>query len=182
MVREITLHDTISIELISTEHAQPVFELTESNRSYLREWLPWLDSVNKIEDTQAFITSTIEQDLNLNFVIFYKGNACGIAGFYSINPNQKIGSIGYWLSEQYIGKGIMTEVVKHLLELGFIDHNLNKIEIRCAEGNAKSRAIPERLSFINEATLRECEWLYSKYVNHVVYSLLEKIWTAINFD
>ncbi|MCP4321324.1 MAG: GNAT family N-acetyltransferase [Alteromonadales bacterium] len=160
------------------EHAQPLFELTESNRSYLREWLPWLDSVNKIEDTQAFITSTIDKNLNLTFVIFNKGNVCGIAEFYSIDRNQKIGSIGYWLSEKHIGKGIMTGVVKHLLKLGFSNHNLNKIEIRCAEGNVKSRAIPERLSFVNEATLRQCEWLYSKYVNHVVYSLLASEYNA----
>lgn len=76
------------------------------------------------------------------------------------------------MAQNYTGNGIITEAVKELLKIGFGEFNLNKIEIRCAEGNVKSRAIPERLGFTYEATLRQCEWLYSKYVNHAIYSIL----------
>ncbi len=66
----------------------------------------------------------------------------------------------------------MTSVVKTLLDIGFQQYALNKLEIHCAENNARSRAIAERLGFTYEATLRECEWLYSSYVNHAIYSML----------
>lgn len=65
-----------------------------------------------------------------------------------------------------------------LLEYGFVDNCLNKIEIRCAEENHKSRAVPERLGFTYEATLRQCEWLYDRYVDHAVYTMLASEYEA----
>jgi len=97
---------------------------------------------------------------------------CGVVGFHELNQQHKIGSIGYWLAQNYSGNGIITTATRKLLEIGFSKFQLNKIEIRCAEPNIKSRAVPERLGFTYEATLRDCEWLYSQYVDHAIYSML----------
>ena len=161
----------IVIEPLNVKHATRLYKLTEQNRDYLKVWLSWLDSVSKVEDTLEFIKSILEQRHLLHYVIIYNGNVCGIAGFYKIEQDPKIGLIGYWLSEEYSGKGIMTLAVKQIVELGFVKLKLNKIEIRCAEENTKSRLIAERLGFTEESTMQDAEWLYSKYVNHVVYSL-----------
>ncbi|MBD3643181.1 GNAT family protein, partial [Alcanivorax sp.] len=59
-----------------------------------------------------------------------------------------------------------------LLKMGFDDFDLNKIEIRCAVDNHRSRAIAERLGFTHEATLSQSEWLYTGYVDQALYSLL----------
>ena len=165
----------ISIEQLAIHHSQELYDLTEANRDYLREWLPWLDHIKSSSDTKSFIESTIKESSAggaTNFAVMFEGEICGVAGFHEINKQHKVGSIGYWLAQSHSGNGIITEVVKQLLKIGFGDFNLNKIEIRCAEGNIKSRAIPERLGFTYEATLRQCEWLYSKYVNHAIYSML----------
>lgn len=165
----------IDIEELKPAHAQKLYDLTEFNREYLQEWLPWLDQIKSSSDTKKFIESTIKESSAggaPNFAVLYQGAICGVAGFHEINKQNKIGSIGYWLAQNYTGNGIITEAVKELLKIGFGEFNLNKIEIRCAEGNVKSRAIPERLGFTYEATLRQCEWLYSKYVNHAIYSIL----------
>lgn len=161
----------IIIEPLNKKHAGRLFELTELNRDYLKIWLPWLDSVSKVDDTLEFIHSTLEQKHLLNYAIIYNGNVCGIAGFHKMDQAQKIGIIGYWLSEDHSGKGIMSQAVKQIVELGFVKLKLNKIEIRCAEENVKSRSIPERLGFTKESTVQDAEWLYSKYVNHIVYSV-----------
>lgn len=169
------MEDNISIAKLELAHSQKIYELTEANRYFLREWLSWLDDIKSVSDTNKFIESTIKTSSSggaPNFAVLYDGEICGVAGFNEINKRNRVGSIGYWLAEDYNGRGIATHVVKKLLEIGFGEFNLNKIEIRCAENNIKSRAIPERLGFIYEATLRECEWLYSKYVNHAIYSIL----------
>jgi ribosomal-protein-serine acetyltransferase len=167
-LRGVVLNVPIVLESLNEYHAVKLFELTEQNRSYLKVWLSWLDSVTKVEDTQNFIRSTIEQKALMNFVIIYNNSICGIAGFYKIE--QSNGLLGYWLSEEFSGRGIMTEAIKQITELGFSKLKLSRIEIRCAEQNLRSRSIPERLGFRKESILMEAEWLYSKYVNHIVYS------------
>ena len=111
--------------------------------------------------------------------IWYKQNLAGMIGCHGMNFANKSTSIGYWLGEGYQGKGIMTKTTKALVEYLLTELNLNRIEIRCAENNYKSRAIPERLGFTNEGTLRETEWLYDHYVDHVVYGMLARQWKDI---
>ncbi|MGJ3257592.1 MAG: GNAT family N-acetyltransferase [Alcanivorax sp.] len=165
----------ITLEPLNPAHTLPLYVLTDANRAYLRQWLPWLDRVLSPEDTAAFIESAMAVASSggaPNFVIIHEGALCGVAGFHEIDTVQGIGSIGYWLAEVYTGKGIVTESVRALLQIGFDDFDLNKIEIRCAVDNRKSRAIPERLGFTHETTLRQSEWLYSGYVDQAIYSLL----------
>ena len=85
-------------------------------------------------------------------------------------------SIGYWLGERYRGSGVMTKSCKAFVEYAFRELNINRVEIRCAEKNLRSRAIPERLGFVNEGMIREAEWLYDHYVDHVVYGILAREW------
>ena len=165
----------LTLELLQLEHADALFELTELNRAYLRQWLPWLDTTTAVSDTATFIETTIEQNKTGHgpqYAIFYDGNVCGVCGFHKIDKLNKVGSIGYWLAESFSGNGIISAGVKQLLEIGFTQCQLNKIEIRCAVENTKSRAIPERLGFTHEGNLRQCEWLYSRFVDHAIYSLL----------
>ena len=66
----------------------------------------------------------------------------------------------------------MTRGCRALIAHGFTELDLHRVEIRCAVDNLKSRAIPERLGFRREGQLREVEWLYDHFVDHVVYGLL----------
>jgi ribosomal-protein-serine acetyltransferase len=93
---------------------------------------------------------------------------------WAITQVNGIGSIGYWLAQEYNGKGIMSESVKDLIEVGFIYYSLNRVEIRCAVDNHKSRAIPEHLGFQQEGIIRQAEKVYGKHLDHVVYGLLKK--------
>lgn len=163
------------IEFLAPSFAASLYNLTSKNRSHLKQWLAWLDLVKTFEDTQTFIDTAVHQHNHnqaTTFAIVYRNNLMGVAGFNHFDHQHKWAAIGYWLCASLVGRGVMTKVVQKLLEYGFVEHNLNKIEIRCAEQNHKSRAIPERLGFTYEATLRQCEWLYDRYVDHAVYSLL----------
>jgi ribosomal-protein-serine acetyltransferase len=140
---KIKIDKNINIELLVPAFFEHFFGLTNKNRAYLKKWLAWLDLVKTFDDTQRFIDTAVHQ--------------------------HKWGAIGYWLCASFAGKGVITKVVQQLLEYGFVENNLKKIEIRCAEKNYKSRAVPERLGFNYEATLRECEWLYTHATSYCVF-------------
>lgn len=176
---QITINQDLALRMIAPEDAEKVFALTDASREYLKEWLPWLDFTKELADTNAYIEGCIkghEANSSLSLVILFKNEIVGIAGFNGINPSNKIGTIGYWLSEGAQGHGIMTKTVKALLQYAFETLKLHKVEIRVAEANHKSRAIPERLGFMQEGTIRAAEWLYDHYVNHVIYGMLVSEW------
>jgi ribosomal-protein-serine acetyltransferase len=173
------IDENVSLRLIDLKDAERIFELTDKSRNYLREWLPWLDFTTKVEDTRKFIQICLKgyaENKSLNTVILFNGEIVGVAGFNNINWSNKTAYIGYWLGEEYQGKGIITKVAKDLTNYAFNHLNLNKVEIRAAVENKKSRSIPERLGFINEGIIRQSEWLYDHYVDTVVYGILNQEW------
>ena len=176
---EFVVDDAVVLKLLEYRDAERLFELTDSSRLYLREWLPWVDGTKNAEDTKSFIEMTKKQFASNNGFqagIWYKGNLAGVIGFHGMNGANRSTSIGYWLGERFQGSGVMTKSCKALIEYAFRELKLNRVEIRCAEKNLRSRAIPERLGFVNEGMIREAEWLYDHFVDHVVYGVLAREW------
>jgi ribosomal-protein-serine acetyltransferase len=169
----------IELRLLGLEHADEFFGLIEFNRLYLREWLPWVDKNSKIEEVIDFINSSRQHySSNQGFQagIWYQNELCGLVSFHNFNWENKNTSMGYWLAAKYQGRGIITKTCRALITYAFGELKLNRIEIRCAEMNQRSKAIPERLGFTREGMIREAEWLYDHYVNHIVYSILAAEW------
>ncbi|MBT2649785.1 GNAT family N-acetyltransferase [Bacillus sp. ISL-34] len=152
------IDEELSLKLLELKDAERVFEITNQSREYLREWLPWLDNTKKLEDTKGFINFCLKgfaENKSVNTVIMYKGQIVGVAGYNQINWSNKTTYIGYWLGEEYQGNGIMTRVAKALTDYAFKELKLDKVEIRVALENKKSRGIPERLGFVNEGCIRQ---------------------------
>ena len=80
------------------------------------------------------------------------------------------------LGADYNEKGIMSKSCEALINYGFNQLNLNRIDIKAATENIKSRAIPERLKFKQEGILRETEFLYDHFIDLVVYGMLKEDW------
>jgi ribosomal-protein-serine acetyltransferase len=60
----------------------------------------------------------------------------------------------------------------------FDQYHLNKVEILCATGNTRSRAIPERLGFTQEGIIRQGERFHDHYNDLVVYGMLASEWSG----
>ncbi|MGH7179120.1 MAG: GNAT family N-acetyltransferase, partial [Tepidisphaeraceae bacterium] len=61
----------------------------------------------------------------------------------------------------------------------FDQWKLNKVEIRAATQNVRSRRVPERLGFTMEGTLRQVNKLADGFHDLVVYGMLASEWTAM---
>lgn len=174
-----TVSDDIQLKLLELRDAEELFALTDASRAYLREWLPWVDSTGTVDDTIAFIQSALDQfasNRGFQAGILYKGQLVGALGLHDMNWGNRSSSVGYWLGENVQGKGIMTQACKAVVNLAFREYGLNRVEIRAAVENRKSRAIPERLGSQQEGICRQAEWLYDHYVDHAVYGMLAADW------
>ncbi|WAA11254.1 GNAT family N-acetyltransferase [Fervidibacillus albus] len=171
--------ETLALKLVDYSDANELFLLTDANRAHLRKWLPWLDETKSVEHTESFIHNTklaYDEQKGMSFVILLDGNIVGTISYNQIDWTNKIAYIGYWLSKDQQGKGIMTKAAEYLTEYAFSTLNLNRVEITAAVENKKSRAIPERLGFKLEGMRRQAQWLYDHYVDHAIYGMLKNEW------
>jgi ribosomal-protein-serine acetyltransferase len=178
----IPIEEGLSLRSLEQEDAKELFALTDSGRAYLRRWLPWLDATRSLQDTRLFIESAQRQSAaNLGFQsgIWSDGRLVGVIGYHHVDWPNRSTNIGYWLGEQNQGRGLMTKATRAVVDYAFDVWHMNRVEIRCAVENIKSRAIPERLGFKSEGLLREAEWLYDHFVDHVVYGMVAKEWDEL---
>ena len=169
------LDKELTLSLLSVQHAPLLFRLTDKNREFLRPWFPWIEFTNQEKDTVGFINDQLklyDERKAVQVAIEYKNQIIGVVDFHEIDSKNDVGQIGYWLSEEYNGKGFMTLAVKEMLSIGFNDFALNRIVIQCAVENTKSSAIPKRLGFMQEGILRSTEKVNGHYFDHAVYGLL----------
>ncbi|MEO8399027.1 MAG: GNAT family protein [Ignavibacteriaceae bacterium] len=177
------LNQYLKLELLDESHAEELFLLTEKNREFLKEWLPWVDGTKSVNDTLTFVkNSIIKNETNNGFenIIKYKNQIAGITGLLYINHFNRKTEIGYWLGREFNGRGIMTEACARVINNCFTKLNLNRIEIRCAVNNKRSQGIPERLNFTKEGILRKEVFLNGEFVDHILYSILKDEWNKIS--
>lgn len=160
------------------EDASAIYEAIDNNREDLRTWLPFIDGMKSVADEQSFLESVLKvpyEERDVVYVIEKGSDICGLIGFHFSDRTNHRTEIGYWLLPEYRGKGIVTEAVRYLCQLAICEKGVNRIQIKCAVGNAASNAVPQRLGFTLEGTERDGELLASgEYTDIHVYSILKK--------
>jgi len=172
----IIVEQNIRLELITENHAQQIFDLIDSNRAYLREWLSFVDRIQSVATAENFVKGTMQRNkegIEFAFVIIENDNVIGRIGMYKIDSQNKIGEIGYWLAENSQGKGIIIKSCRSIIDFCFEDLQLNRIEIKCGTENIKSKSIPKKLNFTQDGVIRQGEFLYNKFIDLNLYSLLK---------
>ena len=167
----------IDLEKINLSHAFLLFDAVEKNRDFLSKWLSLPYELKTQETAVEFIRAVLNDSGEKGdtvFVIWYRKQFSGLISLKENDIFNKKIEIGYWLTENMTGKGIVTKSVKVLSEYFFMVMNINRIVIRCAVGNSESSAIPKRLGFTFEGVEREGEKNPLCYMDMEVYSLLKK--------
>ena len=167
------------LRLHEERYAGEYFALIERNRAYLQEWMPWASYENSLEDIKAYMKHTLLQFANnegLQTGIWHHNRLVGSIGYPSLDWADSKVEIGYWIDASMQKKGLVTKACKLLVNYAFDQYHLNKVEIHCATGNTRSRAIPERLGFTQEGIIRQAEKCNGRYHDIVVYGMLASEW------
>jgi len=177
--------DAIELRQFELWHAEAVFAAADRNRQYLREWLPWVDQTRSAKEIREFILRAIAQynaNQGPNAGIWVNGEFAGAIGCHHIDWINRACSIGYWLDAAHQGQGIITRSCRSLLAYLFEDAGLHRVVIQCGTGNEKSGAIPRRLGFTREGVSRDAQWVNDRWIDLVVWSMLNCEWAAGHGD
>lgn len=170
----IQISEDIALYPLSVDDIFKIFNALDEEREYMREWLPFVDATRGVEDTANFVNHVLETE-DSQFTICYKDQFVGLIGFKGTDKDNKKTEIGYWLSQYAQGKGVMVRSVSRLLEYAFNSLEMNRVQIKVAVGNHKSRRIPERLGFRLEGIERDGELLVDGvFTDIAAYSLLKR--------
>jgi ribosomal-protein-serine acetyltransferase len=161
--------------------AEELFRMTDRNRTYLREWLPWVDGTHSVDHSRAYLQNAREQHAKQEVItagIFYRGLLCGMIDLHGISKLNRKAAIGYWIDAAHQGKGIMTRACSAMVTYGFRDLGLHRIEILAGTSNRRSRSIPERLGFQLEGIARQAQLVHGQFIDMAVYSVLAHEWSG----
>jgi ribosomal-protein-serine acetyltransferase len=178
------LPDGAALRLFEECDAAELFALVDRNRAHLEPWMPWLAGTGGPQATLDFIRGTRRQVAHNDglqmAIVRADGAICGVVGFHRVDWPNRATSIGYWLAADRQGRGTMTAAVHALVDHAFGVWRLHRVEISAAVGNARSRAVAERLGFREEGVRREAERHGDRYLDLVVYAVLAREWPPVS--
>ncbi|TDE27251.1 MULTISPECIES: GNAT family N-acetyltransferase [Flavobacterium] len=124
----------------------------------------------------AMIDTKIETNEGINWAITLKNDPklIGVIGHYRIKPEHYRAEIGYMLLPEFHGKGIISEAVKEAVKYGFKIMKLHSIEAFIDPENHGSAKVLENNGFVKEAHLKENEFFEGRFLDTVIYSILNK--------
>lgn len=168
------ISDDIQLRPLQFGDAIDIYQTIDSQREYLRRWLPFVDSTKSVYVTQEFVSYSLKTEDEV-FTIRRNGQFIGLIGFKATDKENCRTEIGYWLSQEQQGRGIMSCAVMQLCQYAFEKLGMNRIQIKCAVGNTPSSNIPKRLGFVFEGIEREGELFPDgNFADIEVYSLLKR--------
>ena len=140
----------------------------------LRDGLPYPYTE---QDGKEFISAMLSADENetFAFAITVDNMVLGSIGiFRQGNIHRQTAELGYYIAEEYWGKGIMTEAVKQICEYVFANSDIIRIYAEPFAYNIASCRVLEKVGFQYEGTLRSNAVKNSKVIDMKMYSLLKE--------
>ena len=167
-------------------HPSDVQMLADSvteNVEHLRPWMPWVYSEPeaievKLERLKRFRGMF---DLGQDFVygIFNPGETrlLGGTGLHTRLGESEL-EIGYWIHKDFINQGLVSESTAALVKVAFEVIRVHRLEIHCDPANHASAAIPRKLGFTHEGTLRSKTAFLDRWSDSMIWGLLEEAYPA----
>lgn len=147
--------------------------------------LPETDEFNtlgipkNIEETKGIITEWIKKAKEKNDGIVLKiellksHEFIGLMGLNLGSPKFRIAEVWYKLHSDYWGQGYATEALKRILEYGFTELKLHRIEAGCAVDNKGSIRVLEKVGMTREGRKRKVLPLKNGWSDNFHFAILE---------
>jgi RimJ/RimL family protein N-acetyltransferase len=148
----------------------------DASREHLIPWMPWAQEETTLQD-QINRLRKVRSDFDLGkdfvYAIFNReeSQVLGSSGLHTrAGPYAR--EIGYWIHVNHIGQGYATETAAALTQVAFTIDGVDRVEIHCDPANLASAAVPRKLGYTHEATLRRrSRWDTQKMVDSMIWTI-----------
>ncbi len=126
------------------------------------------------DDDRASLDTWLQQRVGLpnqwRIIPKATGLVVGIVGVIRLEPERGCAEIGFGLVKAVSGQGLMSEACRAVIDYGFAEMGLTRIEARCQLANLASARVLEKIGMRREGTVRgrvhskapeEDFWLYA---------------------
>jgi RimJ/RimL family protein N-acetyltransferase len=167
------------IRCYNPSDAKLLEEAVTQSLEHLKPWMPWAhnEPVSIEARTKAMQGFRGRFDLGESYVYgIFNPEETRLLGGTGLHP--RIGEnqleIGYWIHKDFINQGLITESTAALTKVAFEIIHVHRVEIHCDSGNLASAAIPHKLGYVHEGTLREKTPFLDHWSDSMVWGLLER--------
>ncbi|MBF4491398.1 GNAT family N-acetyltransferase [Flavobacterium sp. JLP] len=166
--------ERLLLRRITNDDVNEIFELRSNPETMKYIPRPLAKNTEDALEHITVIEDKIVTNVGINWGITLKDNPklLGIIGYYRMQPENYRAEIGYMLLPEFHGKGIVPEAVNRLITYGFDDLKLHSIEAVIAPENLASEKVLQKCGFIKEAHFKESEFYEGRFLDKVIYSLL----------
>ncbi len=138
-----------------------------AHRESVAVYLTWYPHRN-LDETRAYLTEIGRRYRTGDFydwalICREDGHMIGTCGFTSFNYAADSAEVGYVLNPTYQGRGLATEALQAVMEFGFRELSLHRIEAHYMKGNDPSRRLMERVGMTFEGFARESMKIKGRY-------------------
>jgi len=169
---EIQNKNKLELIPINKNDQNELFTLINTNRKYLGKYLKWVEFTNSVSDLDNFIILSeklIENNAGGNYKIQYNDQFIGIISTFINDKENKVFEIGYWITQEYANKGIISECVKKIETIIIINYKAKKIELRCAVENIPSNKVAKKNNYLFINVLSDCEEILGQKLDYNRY-------------
>ncbi len=166
--------DRLDLVEIKQQHLGDIFKLFGDNRVTQFYNIVTLSNESEAQRFIDWFQNRFVEKLGIRWGISLKGSdsIIGTIGFNNFTKRHRA-NIGYDLQTNFWNRGIITEALKTVINFGFNELDINRIEAEVMQGNYASEKLLIKVGFKNEGILRE--WMYwnDKHYDMIMYSLLK---------
>ncbi|MDR3227100.1 MAG: GNAT family N-acetyltransferase [Prevotellaceae bacterium] len=145
-----------------------------ANNINIAKWLTnMFPNPYTLENAKDFIASVANDNPTKVFAIEINGEAAGAIGItLQTDIFLKNAELGYWLSEEYWGNGIVPRAIKETVEYGFKTFDITRIFARPFSTNLRSQRVLQKSGFLLEAQLSKTIFKNGEYFDEMIYAVL----------
>ncbi|RQO29856.1 hypothetical protein DBR32_14845 [Taibaiella sp. KBW10] len=149
--------ETLRLRSLEEADAPALWTCITRNKAYLQTWIPWVRDWNTADQVLEYIQDALHQidaQEALSLGLFSEEQLIGIVSLQEWDHALGIAELGFWIDEAFQHKGIMRQAIRRMMQFGFTEMKLNKVEVTFVRNNKRVQQLMERLGFRIEGIIR----------------------------